>query len=230
MRSSAKILLSLGVIGAVYCEAVPFLQQVLLNQLQRTAEIQITGRNVTPFSLFSIQFQDLTISREDIFFLRAENAVVSFSPFETLLGQIPLTLRARHLSLVLKDAVANLALSGLPLETLEAHLEIFTGKGVRIDSLDLKGEGLSLTASGKLLKKGKGDSDLAAHLQVSPDLIGSPLKALSRNLFSKTASEPEKKAEPMNFDVHLRGDITNPEISFNSDLISFNVSEAAANP
>jgi len=216
--------------GAVYCAAAPLLQRVLLNQLQKTAEVQITGRNVTPFSLFSIRFQDLTISREDIFFLRAENAVVSFSPLETLLGQIPLTLRARHLSLILKDAVANLALSGLPLETLEAHLEIFTGKGVRIDSLDLRGEGLSLTASGKLLKKGKGDSDLAAHLQVSPDLIGSPLKALSRNLFSKTDPEPEKKAELMDFDVHLRGDITNPEISFNSDLISFNVSEAAVNP
>ena len=208
----------------------PALQQVLLTQLERTAEIQITGKNVTPFSLFSIRFRDLTISREDLFFLRAEGAVVSFSPLETLLGQIPMTLRARRLSLVLKDPVANLVLSGLPVETLETHLEIFAGKGVRIDSLELKGEGLYLTASGKLLKKGRGDSDLTAHLQVSPDLIGSPLKALSQNLFSKTDPEPDKKSKPLNFDVHLKGDIANPEISFNSDLISFNVSEAAVSP
>jgi len=230
VRPSAKILSSVLIAGAVYCAAAPALQQVLLNQLEKTAEIRIIGKNLTPFSLFSIRFRDLTISREDLFFLRAEEAVVSFFPFETLFGQIPLTLRASHLSLMLKDAVANLALSGLPLETLEAHLEIFAGKGVRIDSLELKGEDLYLTASGKLLKKGKGSSDLVAHLQVSPDLIGSPLKALSRNLFSKTVPEPDKKTAPMSFDIHLRGDITDPEISFNSDLISFNVSEAAVNP
>ncbi len=230
MRASAKILVSILIAGAVYCAAAPALQQVLLNQLEKTAEIQITGKNLTPFSLFSIRFQDLIISREDLFFLRTESAVVSFSPFETLFGQIPLTLRASRLNLILKDAVANLVLSGIPLETLNARLEIFAGKGVRIDFLDLRGEGLHLTASGKLLKKGKGNSDLVAHLQVSPDLIGAPLKALSQNLFSKTTPEPDNKRAPMNFNIHLRGDLTDPEIAFNSDLISFNVSEAGVNP
>jgi len=230
LKSPAKALSLLVVAAAIYLGTAPVIQQILLRELEQTAEISITGKNLTPFSLFSMRFRDLTVSRQGIFLLRAQDAVISFSPLETLFGQIPLELHAKDLDLILEDALMNLAVSGLPARSLDSKMEIFTGKGVQIDSLELKGKGLDLTASGKLIKKGKGDSDVTAHLSIDPSALGPALRIFSQNIFLKNQQAPGPKTEPLNFDLHLKGDLTDPAISFESDLVSINVNEKVAGP
>ena len=202
----------------------PLVQTMVLERLERSADIEISGKNLSPFSLTHIRFENIKITEKDMFILNAENAVLTFSAVETLLGQIPLVVRARNLKLILKEDALISFFSEVPLETLDAKIKIFSGKGVWIESLDLKGKDLELTAHGKLIKEGKGESDLKAKLVIPADFPGKGFKVLTQNIFSKNTS-PSSSAKPLTFEFELRGDRTHPQISLQSDLVSFDVRE-----
>jgi hypothetical protein len=220
-----SLFLPLVIAGALYLILAPALQTLLLARLEEGSELKFSGRNLNPFSLFSIPYENLEITLKDHpFSLKAKRAVFFFSPFETLLGTIPLRIKASNLQVISEDPAMNLLVSGMKVDTLESRLQIFCGKGVEVRSLELKGKDLTLQAKGRVMKRGRAGSDLAISLTAGRDSFWGGMKFLTENLFSKK-KESTAQEGPVNFKFHLKGDIARPEISLESDLVSLNISE-----
>lgn len=197
-------------------------QQILFSRLERSADIRIAGRNHSPFAMHKIYMTDLTIERKKLFKIHAQKAWISFSPFETLLGQIPLAIDAQNLTGGSGFGTLGGVLKDATFEKLNAKMTVFVGKGVNLEKFHLVGAQAELNVEGKILRKKKGDSDLKVRLFVAPDFLEKNAGFLVKNIFSHE-NDGVKRTAPYDFRFHLTGNIERPLISLESDLIEVNV-------
>ena len=224
MKIITKVLLTVFVAGLLYFLITPLSQKILLLRLERGAEIEITGKNLSPFLLGAIHFKDLKISKKKSFQIRASRGRIKFSPLETLLGQAPLQIKANNLSLETNDNLINSFFSKATFDVLDAKIVVFSGKGILVQSCSIRGNGIMFEAKGKLVREGRGNSDLKATLRVSSPELLETFKSLNQNLFYKN-QKSENLGKPLTFQFKLSGDLTHPLISLQSDLIRINVRE-----
>lgn len=224
MKLLSKALLLILAAGLLYLITAPLFQKILLVRLEKGGEIKLEGENLSPFSLGYLHMRNVTISRQDLFKVTAEEARVHFSPVETLLGQIPLRIDARDLTLRSKEDLLNSAFSNTPIDVLNAKITVFSGKGIAVHQLEVKGTGLKFSAQGKLVKEGKGNSDLTASLWLDPALADGKFRILTQDLFSGDKGTAGS-GKPLEFHFSLKGDMAHPVVSLQSDLIRFNVNE-----
>jgi hypothetical protein len=224
LRFPLKALLAILAAGLLYILLTPILQKALFLRLEKGGEISIQGKNLSPFTWGFVHLKDATISKPDLFTLTAKDARINFSPVSTLLGQIPLTIRAKTLTVSSQEKILNSAFSSALLDTLDAKITVFSGKGIAIHRLEIDGSGIKFSSKGKLVKKGKGNSDLSASLWVDPAVMGENFQMLTQDLFLKN-TEKTRSNQPTEFKFRLTGDLSHPTVDFQSDLIQFGVRE-----
>jgi hypothetical protein len=223
----ALFLTSLFFAVVLYLSVTLLIQRIFITQLEKSVEIQLSGRNLSPFSLSSIHFENLEVKREGVFVLRAKQAVFYFSPPEVFFGHIPLVLRAQNLLLMVSDGALKLLIPEVPFESLSAKLDIFSGKGFRIHEFNLKGKSVEFTGEGRILKKGLGPSDVSASFSIDEeDSRSEAWKLFTKNLLTKTAPDATTSGK-LTFNFRLQGDLASPAVSLDSNLVSFNIQEKA---
>jgi hypothetical protein len=225
MKRPLFLLLCLALAVLAYGGSSALIQKLLILRLEDAVELKITGRNETPYSLFSARFRALQLRRGDQFSLSAGRARIHFSPLEMLFGQIPLVIRAEDVTIASGSALFDEILPEAEWGTLESRMTVFCGKGVWVESFRLQGDGLTLSAQGRLLKRGKGASDLKAELALSGERLSRrALGLLTGSIFS-SGKEPAAVSRPLTFSFRLRGDITHPDLALESDWLSVRIGE-----
>jgi len=206
-------------LGALVYASLSFgLQTLFLSSLEREGKIEIQGERVHYFALTRIPFRNLKIIKDKLFWLSSEEAVLTYSPLNTLLGQIPFRLEAQNLKLQLDERIGFNGFSEMPFDALDAKITVYPAKGLAVHSFTLKGETGRMTAQGYLVTRGAGDSNLTIHLSVLPDELGGIASLFTKNLFSES---PERNGttEPLDFELTVRGSVENPTFELVSDLI-----------